>query len=456
MSKENKQKDKYWKTELPIHIEHLGDEYDPFISALLIPEDPDDSEQKDLSLSYNEHFKGLPSPKVNPVLERRKQRQKITLQSQKEDREIVKKLKAEGKLYEDRDRIMRLIKATDGASPTFIVEQSETGREFLCCICGGKPIIIRGRNTSAAKRNSGESYSIYCQKCHVSTDFHMRLDYARRMWNSHVILGAINSDKWDDYDKYVYGSGKATPQENEYKLKLKKAEQYLDTMKLFYSYDMLYAEKINDMLEKGMVFKNYQELCSYLGEIPERQVGKAHGRNYYFHYKWWKRFFDFEKSGHKIIIKEVYGSYIPWSGDEQYPNRGRRITTFRPKLINEADDSGWGVAIRDYKLLPNRANTRNIITTTDIAKAAENQIRIEKELKKEKKKKKDMVFEEYEVYEEDWDDIYEDGENDIENDYEIDYETDEENNHENNHSIEIETNNFDDDDFDDDEDIEEE
>ena len=50
----------------------------------------------------------------------------------------------------------------------------------------------------------------------------------------------------------------------------------------------------------GQVFKNYKELCAYLGE--QEKGGKSRD----LQIKDWERYFSFEKQGHKFIITDVY------------------------------------------------------------------------------------------------------------------------------------------------------
>ena len=52
--------------------------------------------------------------------------------------------------------------------------------------------------------------------------------------------------------------------------------------------------KIND------TFKNYKELCAYLGEEPKKANSKV------AQLKEWERYFSFRKEGQKIIITEVF------------------------------------------------------------------------------------------------------------------------------------------------------
>lgn len=63
--------------------------------------------------------------------------------------------------------------------------------------------------------------------------------------------------------------------------------------------------KIND------AFKNYKELCAYLGEEPKKANSKV------AQIKEWERYFSFRKEGQKIIITEVFDT-----PQEKIDNRG--------------------------------------------------------------------------------------------------------------------------------------
>ena len=63
--------------------------------------------------------------------------------------------------------------------------------------------------------------------------------------------------------------------------------------------------KIND------TFKNYKELCAYLGEEPKKANSKV------AQIKEWERYFSFRKEGQKIIITEVFDT-----PQEKIDNRG--------------------------------------------------------------------------------------------------------------------------------------
>jgi hypothetical protein len=58
-------------------------------------------------------------------------------------------------------------------------------------------------------------------------------------------------------------------------------------------------------ITEGMIVKNYKELCNLLGEEPTTGTAKI------AQLKRWARYFDYEKNGHKFIIKEIYASPLP-------------------------------------------------------------------------------------------------------------------------------------------------
>ena len=65
---------------------------------------------------------------------------------------------------------------------------------------------------------------------------------------------------------------------------------------------MLNEKEVNSMnnVNVGQEFKNYKELCAYLGE--QEKGGKSKD----LQIKDWERYFSFEKQGHKFIITDVY------------------------------------------------------------------------------------------------------------------------------------------------------
>lgn len=60
-------------------------------------------------------------------------------------------------------------------------------------------------------------------------------------------------------------------------------------------------------LYEGLIVKNYKEMCSILNCEPSKTKGSS--RTYQI--KDWQRYFDFEKSGQKFIITEVYDTPYP-------------------------------------------------------------------------------------------------------------------------------------------------
>ena len=65
---------------------------------------------------------------------------------------------------------------------------------------------------------------------------------------------------------------------------------------------MLNEKEVKNMnnVNLGQEFKNYKELCAYLGE--QEKGGKSKD----LQIKDWERYFSFEKQGHKFIITDVY------------------------------------------------------------------------------------------------------------------------------------------------------
>jgi hypothetical protein len=58
-------------------------------------------------------------------------------------------------------------------------------------------------------------------------------------------------------------------------------------------------------LTNGMKVKNYKEMCSILNEETSTGTAKI------AQLKEWERYFDYEKSGHKFIINEIYAQPLP-------------------------------------------------------------------------------------------------------------------------------------------------
>ena len=84
------------------------------------------------------------------------------------------------------------------------------------------------------------------------------------------------------------------------------------------------------MVKEGQEFKNYKELCEYLGEKEKGGEGKK------AQIKRWQRSFKWHKEGHKIVIDEVLSETIadPWKGNN------RHVKEFLPYVIFCLDRSG--------------------------------------------------------------------------------------------------------------------
>ena len=75
-------------------------------------------------------------------------------------------------------------------------------------------------------------------------------------------------------------------------------------------------------MEKGQIFKNYKELCEYMGEKP------AEGNTKKSQLRRWGSLFSWHKNGHKIIIDEVYEDaedYNPYDS-----HRDERVQLYMP------------------------------------------------------------------------------------------------------------------------------
>lgn len=246
------------------------------------------------------------------------------------------------------------------------------GLPFLRCACGSMPYILE---SAGCMRES--AWMIYCPKCRIYTDFYEYLDTARGIWNRHALYGEIHKDKKvEDYAK------KTTCVSDFSKIRISKIEKIKNHLELFYYYDHEYLKKIKSLLSPGMRFKNYSDLCSYLSESDESQGAE---RNY--HMKWWSRFFSFDRFGHKIVIREVFDDYKPYSGDPENPNKRRRKNFWRPRRYGDE--------------LYERSRHKPYKTDTDIEK-------IKKQAKTEVEKARNALYgikydrpeEEYEIYEE--------------------------------------------------------
>lgn len=90
-------------------------------------------------------------------------------------------------------------------------------------------------------------------------------------------------------------------------------------------------------MEKGQVFKNYKELCAYMGE-PE-----VNGNAKIAQFKKWSGLFEYHKKGHKIIIDEVYenGEMLEFFGGNDTHVR-IMIPYVRSKILSADPDEYLG------------------------------------------------------------------------------------------------------------------
>lgn len=83
--------------------------------------------------------------------------------------------------------------------------------------------------------------------------------------------------------------------------------------------------KYNTNLKEGDVYKNYKELCNQLNESEL----KANSKNAQL--KEWKRHFDWDKSGQKYIITEIY--HEPLEKEDKRINNGQSIYSEHIELL---------------------------------------------------------------------------------------------------------------------------
>lgn len=81
-------------------------------------------------------------------------------------------------------------------------------------------------------------------------------------------------------------------------------------------------------LEVGMVVKNYKAMCELLG--CKSKGTSSNGKN--LQLKKWKRYFDFEKQGHKFIITKIYEQPLP-DTDARTTRKGTYIKYIEPLLV---------------------------------------------------------------------------------------------------------------------------
>lgn len=91
--------------------------------------------------------------------------------------------------------------------------------------------------------------------------------------------------------------------------------------------DML--EIINKNLAIGMVIKNYKEMCKIL-----KQDVVDGGRNRRYQEKDWQRYFDWENSGHKYIIIDIYDEPLPKDDKRQLGNNSQYVEHIELLLLN--------------------------------------------------------------------------------------------------------------------------
>lgn len=83
-----------------------------------------------------------------------------------------------------------------------------------------------------------------------------------------------------------------------------------------------------NVINQNQIFKNYKELCAYLGEEPKKANSKV------AQLKEWERYFSFRKEGQKIIITEVFDT--PKNKvDNRGGNNNKNVKPFMDYLMSE-------------------------------------------------------------------------------------------------------------------------
>ena len=82
------------------------------------------------------------------------------------------------------------------------------------------------------------------------------------------------------------------------------------------------------LLDTNKTFKNYKELCAYLGETPTTANSKK------AQIKEWERYFSFRKEGQKIIITEVFDTPKD-KVDNRGGNNNKNVKPFMDYLMSE-------------------------------------------------------------------------------------------------------------------------
>ena len=80
---------------------------------------------------------------------------------------------------------------------------------------------------------------------------------------------------------------------------------------------------INTNLKVNQIFKNYKEICEYLGE-PVYQGGKQRQ----LQLKDWERYFSYKKEGYKFIITEVFETPKEKIDKRSNGNRSKYVQPF--------------------------------------------------------------------------------------------------------------------------------
>ena len=92
-----------------------------------------------------------------------------------------------------------------------------------------------------------------------------------------------------------------------------------------------------NVIKKGQIFKNYKELCSYLGE-PVYQGGKQRQ----LQLKDWERYFSYKKEGYKFIITEVFDTPKEKIDKRSYGNRSKYVQPFMDYVMSTFDNRYLG------------------------------------------------------------------------------------------------------------------
>lgn len=106
---------------------------------------------------------------------------------------------------------------------------------------------------------------------------------------------------------------------------------------------------INTNLKVNQIFKNYKEICEYLGE-PVYQGGKQRQ----LQLKDWERYFSYKKEGYKFIITEVFETPKEKIDKRSNGNRSKYVEPFMNYVMSTFDEkyldeyftiSNWTVGV---------------------------------------------------------------------------------------------------------------